>query len=88
MPSLIYTLTRQPVDLVAAMGLQAGSEYEGQYVGNSLLRVVGSTTGAPDINDPAKIIAPRRVFYVVVVTGEEIYVWLNSGEGYIILDKI
>ncbi len=87
MPSLVYTLTNTPTDLVTALGLGVGKTYSGQYNGNSIARFLESVT-APDIEDECLQTRPGDSVTIQPIMGEQIYAWLNTGHGYLIISEV
>lgn len=82
--SLSLEVTTQPTDLVAALGLDVGKTYQGQYVGPEFLNVLAASS-APSADAPATSIDVRGTFIFTPVQGARLYVWADYPGGYVVV---
>ena len=99
MPTQIYLVTDEPVNLLSAvdvegqpLGLQVGKQYTARYTAvgpQSILKALEVADGTPVISSSPAL--PVRVYEDLVinpVSGQSIFVWSERGGGQLAINLV
>ena len=97
MATLNYTLTDEPVDVVAFLGLSVGTNYQGQFQAdggapentreNEMLHFwVGGA--APIPANRATLVPHLGLVNIEPAANEGVYMWVGAGHGIIVVNEV
>ena len=76
-----FDATQTPVDVVSALGLEAGTTYSGQNVSNTSTLFVREVATVPDITDRAFRIEAGSSFRIRPDGRLSIWIWTDESAG-------